>query len=108
MSVHLPDHTLLLRLIRLAEAIVSRPQSAFGLLIELSEIEDDLVAAMRCPSPPALIGPAEGILYGALRHIASAHLSQVDAYRFALIAQHALPMVRDHLFAIVTAKARRR
>lgn len=107
MSVHVNDSALLSRMIRVAEAIIARPQTAFAFVPDLVEIEGDLVAAIRCPAVGSKIGKAETILHAALAHLATARLSQVEVYRFAFLAQHALPMVRDHLFALVVSQQSR-
>lgn len=108
MSVHLSDAALLKRLIVLHGAIVIAPHRAFDRLADLIEIEGDILAAIRCPSHVSCVGVAEGILFSALKHIAGASLSQVEVYRYSLIAQHALPMVHDHLYAATLRSARAR
>lgn len=107
MTVHVNDRALLSRLIRVAETIIARPHTAFAFVPDLVEIEGDLVASIRCPDARSRMGKAEVILLAALSHLATARVSQVEAYRFAFLAQHALPMVRDHLFALVVSEQTR-
>lgn len=110
MTVHANDRALLARLIKAAEGALAAPlMSATYGIADLGVLAGDLDAALRCPSPRSPIGTAETILFAALSKISiGGAITTGELYRFCTIAQHALPMVRDHYFETVAASARGR
>jgi hypothetical protein len=104
MSVHLDDITLLRRLIALVRVMTSRPHAAADYLGAVCEIEGDVVAAIRCPSPGRHVGAVEAILVASLKHLAGGHITTIaEALIVAHVAQRLLHIVGEHLSAAVLA-----